>query len=111
MTARPGRDRGSATILLMVAVILAGATALAVVRAAEVAVDRARADLVAEVVVAAVAADRIRGLDAESAIARGRILAARDGVVVVRLVEEGDRIEVRVNRHGAVAVAAAHLEW
>ena len=111
MTVHHRCDRGSATVLLTVAVMLAGATSLAVGRAAEVAVDRAHADVVAEVVVAAVAADRIRGLDAESAIARGRILAERDGVVVVRLVEEGDRIEVRVTRHGAAAAAAAHLEW
>lgn len=111
MSGRHRRDRGSATVLLMVAVILAGATALAVGRAAEVAADRAHADLVAEVVAAAVAADRVRGLDAESAIARGRTLAARDGAVVVRLVEQGDRIEVRVTRRGEVAEAAARLEW
>ena len=104
-------ERGSATVLLMVAVILAGAGALAAGRAATVAIDRARADLVAETIAAAVAADRVRGLDAETALADGRALASLDGVHVVLLVERGDRVEVRVTRHGAAGAAAAHLEW
>ena len=98
-------------MLLMVAVILAGAAALAVGRAGAIAVDRARADLVAEAVVASVAADRVRGLDADAALARGRALGASDGVVIERLVERADRIEVRVTRRGVVAEASARLEW
>ena len=98
-------------MLLVVGMILAGAAACAAQRAAVVAIDRARADLVAESVVASVAADRVRGLDADAAIARGRLLAVRDGVQVVRLAERGDRIEVRVTRHGITAVAGAELTW
>ena len=102
--------RGSATVLLMVAVILAGAAALAVGRAVVIAVDRARADLVAEVIAAAVASDRVRGLDADAAIARGRTLARADGVAVVRLEEIGDRVEVTVRRRGETGTAVARLD-
>jgi hypothetical protein len=102
---------GSATVLLAVGVVVMGGAVCAAQRAAVIAIDRARADLVAEAVAASVASERVRGLDADTAIARGHLLAARDGVRVVRLEERGDRIEVRVARHRAVATAAAELSW
>ena len=98
-------------MLLLVGVILAIAAACAAQRAAVVVVDRARAEIVAEAVAASVASDRVRGLDADAAIARGRRLASRDGVQVVRLTERGDRIEVRVERGGSTATASVELSW
>jgi hypothetical protein len=95
----------------MVGVVLAGVTAGAVGRAGAIAVDRARADLVAESVVASVAADRVRGLDAAAALARGRVLARAADTTVVRLVEHGDRVEAVVSRHGERGHAVAELEW
>ena len=108
---RPSAARGSATVLAMVAVVVAGAMAVAAGRSAEVVTARRRAATVAESVVCAVAADRVRGLDAPAAIARGRALAARNGVTVTRLVETGEHLEVRVERDGAIGTARARLEW
>ncbi|MFM7617072.1 MAG: hypothetical protein ACKO72_06370 [Actinomycetes bacterium] len=104
-------DRGAATVLLLVAVLLAGATALAAGRAGAIAADRVRAATVAEIVAAGVATDRVRGLDAATAITRGRRLARLAGATATRLVEVDDRIEVRVDRRGEVGVARARLEW
>lgn len=98
-------------MLAMVAVVVAGAMAIAAGRAAEVVTARRRAATVAESVVRAVAADRVRGLDAPAAIARGRVLAARNRVAVIRLAETGDHIDVRVAHDGAVGTARARLEW
>lgn len=98
-------------MLLMVAVVIAGATAMAAGRAGSTVTARQRAGTVAESVVAGVAADRVRGLDAATAIARGRDLAARNSASVLGIVEVDGRIEVRIVRAGALGTARARLEW
>jgi len=108
---RAHADRGSATVLLMVAVVVAGATAIAAGRAGTTVADLARATTVAESVVTSVAADRVRGLDPVTARVRARTLARRNGATVTAIVAVGDRLEVRVARAGAVASAQVRLEW
>jgi hypothetical protein len=108
---RAHADRGGATVLLMVAVVLGGATALAAGRAGTTVAGRQRATTVAESVITSVAADRVRGIDPATARARGRALARRNGATVIDMVEVGDRIEVRVARDGAVGSARVRLEW
>ena len=110
MTQRGRGGQGSATVLLLLAVLLGGAASVAVGRAGSIAAARARADLVAESVAASVASDLVRGLAPEAAIRRGRVLAGSTQVVVDRLTVAEGVVRVRVRRHGEAGVATAVLE-
>jgi hypothetical protein len=94
-------ERGQATPLLAIVVVLVGLMAMALGRLGDSATDAARARTAADASALAGAAD------GEGA---ARELAAANGARMTRFVKVGDEVEVTVRYDGAEAVARAVAE-
>lgn len=105
------RETGSAAVLLIVAVAFGAAASIAAGSAGRIAVERAHAETVSELVVAAMASDRVSGYSEEEAESRSRDIALRNGARVLRIVEIGGRISATIEWSGSHGTSAAVLEW
>lgn len=105
------RETGSAAVLLIVAVAIGAAASIAAGSAGRIAVERAHAETVSELVVAAMASDRVSGYSQGDAERRSREIALRNGARVLRLVEVGERISATIEWSGSQGTSAAVLEW
>ena len=105
------RETGSAAVLLIVAVAIGAAASIAAGSAGRIAVERAHAETVSELVVSAMASDRVSGYSQEEAESRSRDIALRNGAKVLRLVEIGERISATIEWSGSQGTSAAVLEW
>ncbi|AKL72526.1 hypothetical protein IMCC26256_11223 [Actinobacteria bacterium IMCC26256] len=104
-------EAGSAAVLLVVGVAFGAAASIAAGSAGRIAVERAHAETVSEIVVAAMASDRVSGYSQEEAESRSRDIALRNGAKVLRLVEIGERISATIEWSGSHGTSAAVLEW
>lgn len=104
-------EAGSAAVLLVVGVAIGAAASIAAGSAGRIAVERAHAETVSEIVVAAMASDRVSGYSQEEAEGRSRDIAERNGAKVLRLVETGERISATIEWSGSHGTSAAVLEW
>jgi len=104
-------EAGSAAVLLVVGVAIGAAASIAAGSAGRIAVERAHAETVSEIVVAAMASDRVSGYSQEDAEGRSRDIAERNGAKVLRLVETGERISATIEWSGSHGTSAAVLEW
>ncbi len=105
------RETGSAAVLLIVAVAIGAAASIAAGSAGRIAVERAHAETVSELVVSAMASDRVSGYSQEDAERRSREIALRNGARVLRIVEVGERISATIEWSGSQGPSAAVLEW
>lgn len=108
---RQSGESGSAAVLLVVGVVIGAAASIAAGAAGRTAVERAHADTVADIVVAAMASDRVSGYSQEDAERRAREIARLNGAKVVRLGEVGGRIAATLEWSGSRGTSAAELEW
>jgi hypothetical protein len=104
-------ESGNAAILLMVGVVIGLAASIAAGYAGRIAVERAHCDTVAEIVVAAMASDRVNGYPQEEAERRSRHIASLNNAEVIRLVEIEGRIIATLEWSGSRGTSAADLEW
>lgn len=104
-------EAGSVALLLVVGIAIAVAASIAAGGAGRIAVERAHAETVSELVVAAMASDRVSGYSEEDAERRSREIAHRNGAQVLTLGEIGGRISATVEWSGSKGSSAAQLEW